>query len=144
MLGSFTESYALVHDELIGPNYREARIHLQDLLVGRAAGIARREKFEAREVRMLFAKGSLVMRVLALGMMQGDWSLADVSTITAAIADGRSRNEQYHGLQLAKLCWPRLSTSDRQEIHRAIGRTDLRANSDRSRKAQAELSLPTS
>ncbi len=144
MLGSFAESYALVHDELIGPNYREARIHLQDLLVGRAAGIARREKFEAREIRTLFAKGSLVMRVLALGMMQGDWTLADVSTITAAIADGRSRNEQYQGLQLATLCWPRLSTSDRQKIHQAIRQADLGHDTDRSRKAHAVLSLPDS
>lgn len=141
-LGSFAESYALVHDELTGPDYRKARIHLQDLLVERAAGIARRERFEAREVRRVFASGSLVVRVLALGLMQGDWSLADVGTITAAVQDGRSRNEQYQGLQLAKLCWPRLSTAERQEVRRAIGQTDLEADSGRWRKAQEVLSLP--
>ena len=32
-------------------------------------------------------------------------SLADAPTITAAVMDGRSRNEQYEGLEVAKLCW---------------------------------------
>jgi hypothetical protein len=70
-LGSFAESYALIHDELTAPDYKAARIHLQDLLVRRAAGVARQEKFEAREVRELFpmVQG---MRVLVLGLMQGD------------------------------------------------------------------------
>ena len=55
------------NDELAAPDYRAARIHLQDLLVQRAAGVARREKFQEREVRKLFANGSVVMRLLALG-----------------------------------------------------------------------------
>jgi hypothetical protein len=65
MLGSFAESYALVHDELRGPQYRSARIHLQDLLVENAGRIARQEKFQPVEVQALFANGSLVIRAAA-------------------------------------------------------------------------------
>ena len=74
-LGSLAEAYALVHDELAEPEYRSARVHLQDLLVERAASAARQEILDAREVRRLYANGSVVVRVLALGLMQGDRSL---------------------------------------------------------------------
>jgi hypothetical protein len=144
MLGSFTESYSLVHDELRDPQYRPARIHLQDLLVEQAGKIARRERFQPGEVQALFANGSLVIRVLALGLMQGDQSLADDATITAAITDGRSRNEQYQGLQLAKVCWPGLSPQERQEVRGAIKQADFPQGTDRSRLAQEVLSQPHS
>jgi hypothetical protein len=143
-LGSFAESYALVHDELAAPDYKAARIHLQDLLVQRAASVARREKFEEREVRKLFANGSVVMRVLALGLMQGDRSLADVQTIVSAVVNGRSRNEQYQGLKLAKLCWCGFSMPDRQEICKTIEQADIEPGSDRWQLAQDVLSLPHS
>jgi hypothetical protein len=39
-------------------------------------------------MRALFANGSVVIRVLILGLMQGDVSLADVNTIVAAATDG--------------------------------------------------------
>jgi hypothetical protein len=141
-LGSFAESYALVHDELTAPDYIAARIHLQDLLVQRAASVARQEKFEAGEVQRLFVNGSVVMRVLALGLMQGDRSLANVSTIVSAVIDGRSRNEQYQGLHLAELCWPRLPSPDRHEVFRAIERANFEPGNDRWQRAQQVLSLP--
>lgn len=143
-LGSFAESYALIHGELLGrPQYKEARVYLQDLLVDRAASIAQREKFEAREVRALFASGSPVIRVLTLGLMQGDTSLAHLAVITAAVTDGRSRNEQYQGLRLAKLCWPRLSDTEKEKVHTAIRQAGI-AESARWPLAQEVLNLPTS
>lgn len=141
-LGSFVESYALVHDELTGPQYKAARIHLQDLLVHRAASVARHEKFDAGEVRRLFSNGSVVMRVLALGLMQGDISLADAGTIISAVADSRSKNEQYQGLILAEICWPRFSVSDKKEILMAIQRANIDHGSDRWHVAQRLLALP--
>jgi hypothetical protein len=141
-LGSFVESYALVHDELTAPQYKAARIHLQDLLVHRAASVARHEKFEAGEVRRLFANGSVVVRVLVLGLMQGDVSLADVGTVVSAVTDSRSRNEQYQGLRLAEICWPRFSVTDRQEIRKAVQRANINHGSDRWRAAQCVLDLP--
>lgn len=71
-------------------------------------------------------------------------SLADANTITVAITDGRSRNEQYQGLELAKLCWPRMSPADRNEIRNAIGTIELVPQSDRWLLAQQVLDLPNS
>jgi hypothetical protein len=118
-LARFAESYAFVHEELHDPGYRDARVHLQDLLVERAAALARRKKFDASEVRTLFKDGSPLIRVLMLGLMRGDPSLADSAAITSAIADSRSGNEQYNGLQLALLCWPKLLKSERHAIQAA-------------------------
>jgi hypothetical protein len=119
-LGRFAESYALIHEELHDPRYREARVHLQDLLVDRAAALARREKFDASEVRTLFKNGSPMIRVLTLGLMRGDPSLADSATIISAIADSRSGNEQHNGLQLTLFCWPKLLKSERHVIQAAV------------------------
>jgi hypothetical protein len=71
-LAKFAESYAFIHEELRDSKYRNAKVHLQDLLVERAAAISRREKLNAIEVRTLFKNGSPMMRVLALGIMQGE------------------------------------------------------------------------
>jgi hypothetical protein len=141
-LGSFAEAYGLVHDELAEPEYRSARVHLQELLTERAASVARQEVLEGREVRRLFANGSVVVRVLVLGLMRGDRSLADVPTIAAALLDSRSKNEQYQGLLLARLCWPTLSLTDRQEVAAAVGQASLDPGNDRWHLAQEVLRLP--
>ncbi|MFJ9743673.1 hypothetical protein, partial [Streptomyces sp. NPDC101166] len=57
-LAHFAESYTLVHEELSADRFRPAKIHLQDLLVSRAATCARRVKFDAIEVRSLFKNGT--------------------------------------------------------------------------------------
>ena len=74
----------------------------------------------ATEVRALFKNGTPMMRVLTLGLMRGDPSLADELTIVSAIADSRSANEQFQGLTLALLCWHTLARSDRTAIQSAI------------------------
>ena len=117
-LGGFAESYALIHEEFHDPRYREARVHLQDLLADRAAALARREKFDASEVRTLFKNGSPMIRALTLGLMREEPPLADSATIISAIADSRSGNEQHNDLQLALLCWPNLLKSERHAIQR--------------------------
>lgn len=81
---------------------------MEELLIARAAAIARKDKFDATEVRAMFARGTLGMRVLALGLMEGDPALADGPPVQEAIADPRSANEQYHGMELARKCWARL------------------------------------
>jgi hypothetical protein len=63
-------------------------------LVERAAAVADREKFDPSEVRTLFQNATPTMRVLALGLMQGDPSLADEATMLDAITNPRSANEQ--------------------------------------------------
>jgi len=144
-LAKFAESYAFIHEELRGPEYHHARVHLQDLLVERAAAISRREKMNATEVRALFKNGSPMMRVLALGLMQGDPSLADGATILSAIADSRSANEQFQGLRLALLCWHNLARSDRHAIRSAIKDTPyIQPGTDRQPLADQLLALPVS
>jgi hypothetical protein len=140
-LARFADSYTFVYKELDDDRYLDAQVHLQDVLVERAAAMARKEKFDAAEVRALAASGSPAMRALALGLMKGDSELADGGTVLAAIADPRSVNEQYQGLELAKLCWPHLTTSYRSAI-----RSVIEANPDvmagHQALAQEILALP--
>jgi hypothetical protein len=144
-LARFAESYAFIHEELRDPEYRDAKVHLQDLLVERAAAISRREKMNATEVRALFMNGSPMMRVLTLGLMQGDPSLADGATILSAIADSRSANEQFQGLKLALLCWHNLTRSDRHAIQSAIeDNPHIQPGTNRHLLATELLALPAS
>ena len=144
-LARFAEAYAVAGKELGDPRFESAKAHLQDLLVRRAAALAHQEKFEAAEVRTLFANGSPEVRVLAVGLMKGDPSLADGATILAAIADPRSPSEQYQGLELAKVCWPQLSRSYRSAIQSVIADSpDIRTGSDRAGVAAELRSLPLS
>jgi hypothetical protein len=139
-LASFAASYTFIHEELRRSPYRDARVHLQDLLVERAAALARRERFDPLEVRTLFKNGSPMIRVLTLGLMEGDPSLADGASIISAIADSRSGNEQYHGLQLALLRWSRLLESERYAIQAAAtGSHHIHSGSDRQALADEVL-----
>jgi hypothetical protein len=65
--------------------------------------------------------------------------------VLEAIADPRSKNEQYHGMELARNCWARLPASYRSLIQTAI-RLDPGIAASTSRKALASeiLALPTS
>ena len=119
-LARFAEASAVAGEELGDPAFDSAKVHLQNLLVHRAAALAQQEKFEPAEVRTLFVSGSPELRILAIGLMKGDPALADGATILAAIADPCSANEQYQGLELAKLCWPQLTRSYRSAIHSVI------------------------
>jgi hypothetical protein len=141
-LARLAESYGFIHSQLDGDVYRDARLHLQDLLAQQAAAVARKEKFDAAEVRTLFANQSPTLRVLALGLMKGDPGLADGGTVLAAIAEPQSANEQHQGLELAKLCWPRLPASYRSAIRTVLGANpDIMSGARRS-LAQEILTMP--
>jgi hypothetical protein len=144
-LAKFAESYAFVHKELEDREYYSAKIHLQDLLVSRAATLASNEKFDATEVRRLFTNAAPTMRVFVLCLMQGDSALADGPTVLAAVADPRTRNEQYQGLLLTLLCWRRLTTPERAALKYVI-RTDpgIAEGPSRRRVAEEILALPDS
>jgi hypothetical protein len=145
-LGELAESYAFARKELAGEEFRDARVYLQDLLVERSAAIASTQKLNGREVRKLLRDGSSVMRVLAIGMMTGDPSLADAGSITTAITDFRSQNEQYHALILAERCWPRLPRAGRQQVRdavqTAVSSGAVPPGSDRNSLAETILALP--
>ena len=133
-LTSYMASYEFVRDELADKQYKDARIKLQDALVDRAASIARTQKLDAKEVRRMFAEGQPLLRVLALGLMEGDPSLADASTILDAISAWRTPNEAYHGLKLAKFCWQSLTDSQQQTML-SVARADPRIADDSDAQA---------
>jgi hypothetical protein len=144
-LARFAESYDFIHKELEDKKYYDAKIHLQDRLVEEAAALARKEKFDASEVRTLFANASPTMRVLAIGLMKGEPALADGPTILAAIADPQSANEQYQALELARLRWPQLSKSYRAAIQSMVAdNTAIKAGVSRRQLADEILALPVS
>jgi hypothetical protein len=144
-LAWFAQSYSFIHEELGADTYRDAKTHLQDLLVERAAAVARREKFDASEVRTLFQNAAPTMRVLALGLMQGDPSLADGPVILDAIENPRSANEQYQGLNLALQCWPHLTVPYRKAVRAAVEASpEIKAGSNRRALAEKILALPAS
>ena len=121
--GGLTEAadaYATAHTVLSGYAYADARTRLQDHFVEEAAASALVQQYDADEVRALFRNAPPVVRVLVLGLMQGDPSLADAATIEAAITQSRTANEQYQGLRLAKVVGPRLRVDDRRRLRAAI------------------------
>ena len=144
-LATFAESYAFIYEELRDSKYLEARIYLQDRLVECAAAVARRQKFDASEVRTLFRNGSPMIRVLTLGLMEGDPSLADDAAILSAVGDSRSGNEQYHGLKLAVLCWQKLPKSSQQALKSLVRENSyIQQDSERWNLAEHLLNLPNS
>lgn len=145
-LAALADSYAFAHLELPPDRFPDARVYLQDLLVDRSVATAQSQKLDAREVRTLLRDGSPVMRVLAVGLMIGDTSLADGASVVAAITESQSANEQYHGLSLAQQCWPRLGKADRQAVRAAVANAveegAIPPDSDRRPLADALLALP--
>ena len=111
---------------------RDAKVRLQDHFVDAAAASALVQRYDADEVRTLFRHGPPVIRVLALGLMIGDPSLADAATIESAITESRTANEQYHGLRLAALVGRRLPPEDRRRLRRAIEREPIPAGHART------------
>ena len=120
---------------------RPARIRLQDHFVDTASASALVQQYDKDEVRKLFRDGPPVVRVLVLGLMLGDQSLADVDTIESAITESRTANEQYHGLQLAKRVGRSLLTSDRQRLWTAIQHEPIDEFSDRAKLSRDVLEL---
>jgi hypothetical protein len=136
-LTGMVESYEFVRRELADPSYRNARIRLQDALVDQAASLSRTQKLDPKEIQRIFREGSPLLRVLTLGLMEGDPSLADTSVVLSAIATSRTANEQYHGLVLAKLLWRTLSAGERAAVLSAAD-ADPRIEHDPDRKAIVE------
>ena len=137
-LAEAAQAYASAHTVLAGEDVRDARIRLQDHFVDEAAASALVQQYDAAEIRRLFHEGPPVVRVLVLGLMLGDPSLADVETIVSAVTDSRTANEQYQGLRLAERVGRRLPADDRRRLRQAIesepipagghARTQLRAS----------------
>ncbi len=136
-LARLADAYGFIHHVLDGPQYRAAKVHLEDTLISRAAEIAMTNSFDPREVRKAFRDGPPVVRAIALGLMDGDLALADADTVISAVTDSRSANEQLHGLQVAARVWHRLDAEQRRSLLEGV-KDDPRiaAHSDRARLAE--------
>jgi hypothetical protein len=136
-LARFADSYGFIHNTLAAPQYKHAKVHLQDTLLARAAEIAMTNSLDVGEVRRVFLEGPPVVRALALGLMEGDESLADADTVISAVTRSRSANEQFHGLRLAARIWHRVDREKREELL-AYLRTDPRIGVDTDRARLAD------
>jgi hypothetical protein len=125
------EAYGVLREVLPDPAYTNARSYVQDVLLQRAATIAQREKFDASEIRALLANGTPIMRVMVLGLMGGDPSLADAPSLAEAIAKPATRTEQFAALQLADRLWERFTEPEQAMIRSATLAVPISKNSRR-------------
>lgn len=142
-LGSEIDTYARIYTELSGDSYREIRARVLDRIVEQVAGASAVEKFDQQEVRSMFEQGTPVMRVLALGLMEGDLSLVDGDVLLEGVSRSLTGNEQYHALKLTLRAWDRLAPPVRQALKAAIAHS-VHVESGQGRRALAEqiLALP--
>ncbi|MDI1462744.1 hypothetical protein QEZ54_17350 [Catellatospora sp. KI3] len=141
-LARLAEAYGVLREALPDPTYTNARTYVQDVLLRRAATISEREKFDAGEIRALFANGTPVMRVMVLGLMAGDPSLADAASLAEGIARSATRTEQYEALRLAHRFWDRFTRPEQAMLRSAAQGTPMSKDSRRHEMAAKILAFP--
>ncbi|MEU4197773.1 hypothetical protein AB0E69_38160 [Kribbella sp. NPDC026611] len=131
------DAYATIYTELRDPELKGIRGEVLDRIVQRVSNAAAVEKFDKAEVRELFLNGSPIVRVLALGLMQGDLSLVDGDVLQEAIDRSLTGNEQYHALKVVRDGWGRLSDTQRNQLVNAI-KTNARIERGPARREVAK------
>jgi len=114
------DAYATIYTELRGSELADVRGQLLDRIVQRVSTASVVEKFDRGEVREIFMNGSPIVRVLALGLMEGDLSLIDIQVLLEAVNRSLTGNEQFHALKLVLNGWGRLAPDERTELRAAI------------------------
>ncbi|MFG1606698.1 hypothetical protein [Actinoplanes sp. NPDC049265] len=142
-LARLAESYDVVHRELRGDNHRKSRIHVQDELVRRAAGFAAQHEFDPGEVRKLFPKALPAVRVLVVGLMQGDPRLLDGQTLALSIRAPASHNEQFQALVAVRMYWAHFTTADRLLLLCSIDGANIELGTNRSAEVDRIKRLTT-
>ncbi|ARF79219.1 hypothetical protein ACIG0C_02710 [Kitasatospora aureofaciens] len=89
-------------------------------VVAEVRSTAKRSALTADQVRALFADGTDGRRIQALALMQGDPSLADLTSLLDAIEHPCSGFEQYHALLAARGLLSRLSGAEAQRLRDAV------------------------
>jgi hypothetical protein len=138
-------AYGVIHTQLIGGTFYTVRKQVQDHLVARAAAFASQRTFNPDEIKLLFPTASGPVRVLLLGLMQGDPRLVDAATLTAAISVPVTRNEQFQALVLVLMNLRRFTEAERVTVLAAIDGADLgQDDSDRRKIVDRIKALPIS
>jgi len=131
------DAYATIYTELRGPDLNDVRGQVLDRIVQRVSNASVVEKFDRGEVKDMFMNGSPIVRVLALGLMEGDLSLIDSQVLLEGVNRSLTGNEQFHALRLVLNGWGRLSPDQRTELRAAIdSNPQIRQGRGRSELAQ--------
>jgi hypothetical protein len=139
------DAYATTYIELRGREFEGVRGEILDRILQRVANASAVEKFDPGEVKDLFWNGSPIVRVLALGLMEGDRSLIDADVLLDAVNRSLTGNEQYHALKLIRDGWTRLAPDDRHRLLAAIESSPhITMDTDRGALAQQIRELAVS
>ena len=131
------DAYATIYTELRGPELTAVRGEVLDRIVQRVSNASAVEKFDKDEVKELFLYGSPIVRVLALGLIEGDLSLMDGEVLYDAINRSLTGNEQYHALKVIRNGWGWLSPEERARLLDAIDSSrQIQSGPDRRELAQ--------
>ncbi|MGZ0147080.1 hypothetical protein ACXJJ3_08405 [Kribbella sp. WER1] len=131
------ESPRTTDTELRESDLTALRGQILDRILQRVANAAAVEKFDKDEVADLFRSGSPVVRVIALGLMEGDRSLIDSAILLDAINGPLTGNEQFHALKLVRGGWGRLMPEERNQLVAALDHNpQLQEGPDRIAMAQ--------
>lgn len=132
------DAYATIYTELNSPELKAVRGQVLDRIVQRVSQAAAVEKFDREEVKDLFLHGSPVVRVLALGLMEGDLSLIDSEVLLDAVNRSLTGNEQFHALRIVRNGWGRLTPAERNQLLAAIASNpQIERSPDRRAVAEA-------
>ncbi|MEU8662565.1 hypothetical protein [Actinoplanes philippinensis] len=133
-LAEIAEAYGVIHTQLVGGTYYTVRKQIQDHLLTRAAAFAGQRTFDPAEIRAVFPGASGPVRVLLLGLMQGDPRLVDAATLTSAISVPVTAAEQHQALVLAEANLRRFTEAERAPLLAAVDAADLGADDGDRRK----------
>lgn len=136
-MGPELDAYASIYTELNSPELKAVRGQVLDRVVQRVAQASAVEKFDKAEVKDLFLNGSPIVRVLALGLMEGDLSLIDGEVLLDAVNRSLTGNEQFHALKVTRNGWGRLTPDERNQLMVSIdANPQIQAGPDRRDLAQ--------
>lgn len=131
-MGPELDAYASIYLELHSPDLAAVRGQVLDRLTQRVSQASAVEKFDSAEVRDLFLHGSPIVRVLALGLIEGDLSLVDSDVLLDAVNRSLTAYEQFHALKVTRNGWGRLTPEARRQLMVSIdANPQIQAGSDR-------------
>jgi hypothetical protein len=109
-------------------------------VVDQASRLADADALDPEDVSEWFHHGAPGARVIALGLMEGCEPLRDFDVALDAIERSRSAFEQYHGLLVAELMVPKLTSGKRAQLKQAVERAlaTRRVSRDSDRRAVAK------
>jgi len=123
-VSTLAADYAQLRASLAPGAARTARL---EGIVRSARELGRAHTLTAQDVRGLFQTGDEGSRIVALGLMEGDLSCADLPSVLDAIRNSMSAFEQYQALVLANQLVSTLNAQDRESLRSTLNDQAVRA-----------------